>query len=373
MRIASNTNTCHIHLAFMMMLLFVTSCSRNKNIGIINSVHYSTLENSKALDKMGGCIEYDSVTFSDGSYAVMRMMFSPQNWLVRYVGKDGKLLATVSAASETQVQRLVYGYDEKGRLKYLLHFDVRKDTDIDGYDNDSVYLFFRQAIDSIDFHRPDLMRHIVSEVMYGDDGYAHEITERPTGKVIKAPVGYKLNINVDPCVRFWMSDLNGGYLVLITVIVPVSNGAKEFSIKRFVDFTLTIEEYYKNGRLRMTVCHPNPSYPDDVKATVIHKAENGADIYTHLYGSSTDTLIHIWKDGRLQEETLKSKWGTVLNKKSYHYLPSGEIKKEEQGFDFKSKVLKRKSIKPVKLSDIPLEKDEMNPLRRKSWIDVYGE
>ena len=95
------------------------------------------------------------------------------------------------------------------------------------------------------------------------------------------------------------------------------------------------------------------------------------NIYTILYDNSTDTLTRIGKDGRLQEEILKSKWGTVLNTKHYNYLSSNKVRREERKLDFKTRAMKPTVVTILHLSDMPLEEDEMNPLQGGSWMEVY--
>lgn len=90
---------------------------------------------------------------------------------------------------------------------------------------------------------------------------------------------------------------------------------------------------------------------------------NGANIYSLQFGNSTDTLISTWKDGLMQEEVIKSKWGTVLNVKRYYYLPLGKVKEEERRFDFKEKKLKSAVEKIINISDLLSEDDLINPLK----------
>lgn len=360
-----------ILLVFMLLLLMLgTACRHRKAIEITNFTHHDIWNATETL-KGTDCIEYDSVTFSDGSYAVRQMRYAPQNWLTRFVGKEEQLIATVSAASETYTQRLIYGYDDRGRLKYLLRFDAMREPDMDDETTDSAYLHFRLAIDSADFRQPDTNRHILSEIIYGDDGLVHEVTEKPSGKIIKAPQGYKLQVSVDPCVSFWASDLSGGYFLLKTDIVPVTKNQETYSIKRFVDFIPTTEEYYRHGQRCKIVCHPNPNYNDDVKMTITRRTDQGENIYARVYENSSDTLISTWKDGYLQKEILKSKWGTVLNEKRYYYLPSGKVRREERGFDYKTKTLNSTIVKMMEFSDILPEDEIMDPLQGASWWNVY--
>lgn len=47
-----------------------------------------------------GFIEYDSVRFSDGSYAVHRLQYAPQNSLTEFFDNKGRTIATIARASE---------------------------------------------------------------------------------------------------------------------------------------------------------------------------------------------------------------------------------------------------------------------------------
>lgn len=366
-------NIYALYVAFSVLLL-TAACSLDNKIEITNLMHTDMREDSDCIKKTG-FMDYDSVTYSDGSYAVSMLQWAPQNWLIKYVDKDGRLMATISAASENEPQRIVYGYDDKDRLKYILQFDINLMRDFDFTEErcDSAYLHFRLAIDSLDFSRPDTSRHKLAEIEYSNEGYAYKVEDRASGKKITAPTGYKLNVSVDPCVCFWESDINGGFYYLKVDVVPLKKGNGDYFIKRFVDFKPTTEEYYQNGQLVKTVCHPNPNYPDDVKITTSCKRVNGANIYSLQFGNSTDTLISTWKDGLMQEEVIKSKWGTVLNVKRYYYLPLGKVKEEERRFDFKEKKLKSAVEKIINISDLLSEDDLINPLKNDSWWNVYGE
>lgn len=166
-------------------------------------------------------LEYDSVTFTDGSYAVKQLKYSPQNSLIRYIDSNGQLMATIAAPSECYPQKLIYGYDENRRLKYLLNFDVLLDGDFEYFTTEDEYLQFRHAIDSVDFQHPDLKRHILTEIIYDRDGMAREIIERPSGGSIKAPENHKLDVRVVPCENFWYSDIEGGHFILRTEVIPL--------------------------------------------------------------------------------------------------------------------------------------------------------
>lgn len=232
-------------LILPMWIILLTACSQRTRIEITDFKHYNVYDNPEILVEQG-CIGYDSVIFSDGSYAVRQLKYSPQNSLIRYIDSDGKLIATISAASETYAQRLIYGYDGNGRLKYLLRFEDMLEPDFHDDATESAYLQFRLAIDSIDFRYPDLKRHTLSEIIYGNDGVAREMIEQPSGKSIKAPDDYRLEVSIVPCESFWESDLNGGCFLLKADMVPI-NPIGNYTVKCFEDFTLISEEHYKDG------------------------------------------------------------------------------------------------------------------------------
>ena len=202
---------CRHYLGALFVVVFVllSACKRDKPIEITGFAHYDFWDDPD-IRKHKGCVDYDSVTFSDGSYAVKRLGYAPLNRLTRYVDKNGRLMATVSGASETFDQRLVYGYDGNGRLTCLLRFDEKLEQDFYDESTDSAYLHFRLAIDSIDFDRPDTTRHTLSRIFYDGDGHVREVHEIPSGRSIQAPDGYRLEVNVAPCVGFWSDDLDGG-------------------------------------------------------------------------------------------------------------------------------------------------------------------
>lgn len=357
---------------FAVVFVLLSACQGDKPIEITGFAHYD-FWNDPDIRKHKGCVDYDSVMFSDGSYAVKRLGYAPLNRLTRYVDKNGRLMATVSGASEAFDQRLVYGYDGNGRLTCLLRFDDKLDPDFHDESTDSVYLHFRLAIDSIDFDRPDTTRHTLSRIIYGGDGHVREVHEIPSGKVIQAPDGYKLDVNVVPCVGFWSDDLDGGTCLFKVNVMPVYNNVGTYFIKRFVDFIPITEEYYRNNECDSIVCHPCPRYPDDVRMTKKRKVGNGVNVYVTMFEGCSDTLISVWKDGLLREEKLKSKYGTVLNVMNYSYPITGKVKCEEIQYDYKMKELKSVSTEILEFSDLPSEKEEMNPLANSLWREVYEE
>lgn len=237
MKTIVNASRIRHFLILPIWIFLIAACSQKPQVEISKFYCYSALDDPNYIQEW---IKYDSIIFSDGSYAVMQLKTSPMNSLIRYIDSDGQLMSTVAAASETYPQKLIYGYDENGRLKYLLDYDGQLDTDFDHEYSEDDYMRYRLAIDSVDFRNPDLNRHIFTEIIYDEDGIAREITEQPSGKSIKAPENHRLDVRVVPCENFWYSDLNGGFFVLQTDIIPL-NQTSDRAVERYEDFEKVVE------------------------------------------------------------------------------------------------------------------------------------
>ena len=104
-----------------LVLLLVTSCNK-EDISIAYFKQLQSIsDNTNKEDSLMmpcGFIEYDSVRFSDGSYAVHRLQYAPQNSLTEFFDNKGRTIATIARASECYAQTLVYDYDDEGRLAH---------------------------------------------------------------------------------------------------------------------------------------------------------------------------------------------------------------------------------------------------------------
>ena len=96
-----------------LVLLSVASCNKED----ISITYFKQLQSmpdntnkEDSLIKYCGLIEYDSVRFSDGSYAVHRLQYAPQNSLTEFFDNKGRTIATVARASECYAQTLMYNY-----------------------------------------------------------------------------------------------------------------------------------------------------------------------------------------------------------------------------------------------------------------------
>lgn len=74
-------NIYALYVAFFVLLL-TAACSLDNKIEITNLMHTDMREDSDCIKKTG-FMDYDSVTYSDGSYAVSMLQWAPQNWLIK--------------------------------------------------------------------------------------------------------------------------------------------------------------------------------------------------------------------------------------------------------------------------------------------------
>lgn len=366
------------------ILLLVVSCNSSRDsIEIVDFVHYDIHTSLDEVTKLG-YIDYDSVRFSDGSYATYKLQGAPQNSLTEFIDNRGRRIATVSNASECYGQVIIYKYDKEDKLTNLVYFTDSDRLDLyddkkykewwyDNTDSTSYYKVFRNRIETIDYEHPDTSFYRQINIAYDKDGMAVKATDVNSGNVIEAPQGYLLDISVEPCVRFWGSDLDGGHFIFKVCVKPKEPIPVEYTMFRYADFVPTLEENYKNKTLARTVLYPNPTYCEHYKETRIMTHENGRNVYTISYDGKSDIIKREWSKGRLLIERRISMYGTTLEKVSYSYsLPSSQVKVIKEVIDYESMTLKKKAEAYTTLSDIGLESDEMQPLKHSyEWENVY--
>ena len=183
---------------------------------IVDSIGYNIHDHADRLQGTN-LLEYDSLIFSDGSIAVYRLANAPLNSLTEYRDQNGRLMATISRASECDGQVMIRRYDDRGRLLHLVVGYETLDVD-DDETNDywmgngavSPYLAFRQRMDKLDYAHPDTARYVQYDMTYNDDGDVVKVTKALSAEVIEATEGYKLDVSAEPCNSFWESDLDGG-------------------------------------------------------------------------------------------------------------------------------------------------------------------
>lgn len=361
--------TLYIIVAVVAAMLFVTSCNNQEEIAIIYFKQQQSLPDNTnkedSLIKYCGLIEYDSVRFSDGSYAVHRLQYAPQNSLTEFFDNKGRTIATVARASECYAQTLVYDYDNEGRLSHLLEY---KSEIFDGLDSDSAsygrnkegYLGFRQMIAQLDYEHPDTARYEQTNIEYDRNGDAVRAYVVYGKDRIVAPDGYKLEVAVQPCLSFWQSDINGGFYVFHVRMKPKSKDMPAYKVCRFADFMPSVESDYRNGCIVKTIWHRHPSMcPDDADRVFIPVRVGELNVYSAT-GDDGSKHQRAYKNGLLAYTQTVSKYGTLLEKETYTFLPNNKAKVAVESMDNPTKTLKTQSVSIIDVPHPEAYQEDMN-------------
>ena len=369
--------------AAVLVLSVAGSCKRAANVAgsldIVDSIGYNIHDHADRLQGTN-LLEYDSLRVSDGSIAFYRLANAPLNSLTEYRDQNGRLMATISRASECDGQVMIRRYDDRGRLLHLVVGYETLDVD-DDEKNDywmgngavSPYLAFRQRMDELDYAHPDTARYVQYDLTFNDDGDVVKVTKALSSEVIEAPEGYKLDVSAEPCNSFWESDLDGGVYVFKVAVRPVKPDQPEYTIMRYADFVPAIEQNFRNGILERIVMYPEPSYPDSKRMVVTREDKGNSHLYTCKIDGDNQSYQTEWRDGLKRYKQTVSPYGTVLKRTSYEYsLPSTRVKAVFEVIDYETGKLKTDKVEFVEQVDLGAETDEMD-LMRTVWIwgNVY--
>lgn len=349
-------------------LLLIASCNREDISITYFKQLQSTSDNTNKEDSLmmpWGFIEYDSVRFSDGSYAVHRLQYAPQNSLTEFFDNKGRTIATVARASECYAQTLAYDYDDEGRLSHLLEY---KSEIFEGLDSDSAsyertregYLGFRQMIADMDYEHPDTAKYQQTNIEYDKNGDAVKAYIVYGKDSIVVPNGYKLTISVKPCLSFWQSDLNGGFYIFHVKMEPKRKDLPNYKVCRYVDFMPSMESYYRDGCIVKTVWHHDPYIQSDDKDLIFAPVRIGnLNVYSVTWEDGSKHQ-RAYKNGMLAYKQEISKYGTVLKKETYSFSSNNKVKVTYETIDYKTKTLKPLSTSVIDVPNMEMYHEDMN-------------
>ena len=368
-----------VFVGMFVIALLLWACKDNGRIKISYRVQYDRHDTSIG-ERMSNILEFDSVVFSDGSYAIYQQRCSPQNSLYEFFNKEGRVIATVAQASECYEQVIVYKYDDNGRLANLLYFYGGSDESekySDWYGGSSMidYETLRSRIETVDIVHPDTTKYLHFSIEYDREGKASIVRNVNTGKVIEAPKEYMLDVNIGQCTRFWESDLHGGYYIFKVCVKPKITSVKDYTLFHYADFEPVLEENFRNGLLVRATVYANKGHSDSRTWTKSFSKKNGDNIYSSYEYGNGDTLKTVWRNHYLISKQRVSQYGTVLEQDTYLYeLPSSQVKAIHEKLDFESMKMKNVSESFITLFEIGKEEDEMKLLKYDcSWHNVYTE
>ena len=351
-----------------LVLLSVASCNKED----ISITYFKQLQSmpdntnkEDSLIKYCGLIEYDSVRFSDGSYAVHRLQYAPQNSLTEFFDNKGRTIATIARASECYAQTLVYNYDDEGRLAHLVRYKDEIfeciDTDSASYERDKEgYLGFRQMIADMDYEHSDTAKYQQTNIEYDKDGDVVKAYMIYGNDRIVAPSRYKLTIAVKPCLSFWQSDLDGGFYIFHVTMEPKRKDMLEYKVCRFADYMPSMESEYRNGRIIKIVWHHDPCIePDDKDLVFIPIRTGDLNVYSVTLEDGSKHQ-RAYKNGLLAYKQEISKYGTILKKETYSFPSNNKVKVTYETIDYKTKTLKTQSTSVMDVPNMEMYHEEMN-------------
>ena len=364
-----------------LVLLSVASCNKED----ISITYFKQLQSmpdntnkEDSLIKYCGLIEYDSVRFSDGSYAVHRLQYAPQNSLTEFFDNKGRTIATVARASECYAQTLMYNYDDEGRLAHLVRYKDEIfeciDTDSASYERDKEgYLGFRQMIADMDYEHPDTAKYQQTNIEYDKDGDVVKAYMIYGNDRIVAPSGYKLTIAVKPCLSFWQSDLDGGFYIFHVTMEPKRKDMLEYKVCRFADYMPSMESEYRNGRIIKIVWHHDPCIePDDKDLVFIPVRAGDLNVYSVTWEDGSKHQ-RVYKDGLLAYKQEISRYGTALKKETYSFLSDKKVKITYETIDYKTKALKTISTSVMNVPNMEKFHEDINVISGNyRWENYYN-
>ncbi|MBQ8606857.1 MAG: hypothetical protein IJ417_01510, partial [Bacteroidaceae bacterium] len=319
------------------------NCSNSKEqLTIVEHIHYDYSEENEAvinfLHQLGGMCEYDSIIFSDGSWAIYKCKSAPMNSLLEIFDKEGRLLATESQTSECYPQYVVYNYDPKDRLTNLIVSVVADFPDIIRAENK--ILAFRQQITDIDYSNPDTARYEQINIKYNAEGDVTKVYKMWQNEEIVALQGYVLRISMEPCASFWESDLDGGEYIFKVVMHPKNTELTDFYVSYYADFYPTFQQKFEDDVWVKSILYPNPSYVEHVAKEMMEFEEDGdKHIYTWSSENEEKQYRTIWKKQLPYMEQVVSPYQTVLKQIEYNYdksLTDVEVVHKEYNYQKKN-------------------------------------
>ena len=316
-------NRKQLNFVIVMLAALAFGACRQDTADNITITHFLELSavNDPDNPAMQNYAEYDSVAFSDGSYAVHLTGRAPMNQLTEFFDSHGRTIATISRASECYAQALAYNYDDKGRIRHIICFNSEMFDGLDScqYQRDrNGYLGFRQMLENLDYSNPDTANYTQTNIEYDKQGNAVRMYTPLRKNSIDAPKGYRLIIELRECSSFWASDIRGGTFNLHVTREPINRNASNYQTDRFLWYMPTVTFVYRNGEIHEATIFEENRKP----RKFLPKTTNGINVYT-IHQDNGDCLQTAFKGGKLTYEQKVSKYGTILSRNSYTYNANG--------------------------------------------------
>ena len=212
----------------------------------------------------------------------------------------------------------------------------------------------------MDYEHPDTAKYQQTNIEYNKDGDAVKAYIVYGSDSIVAPSGYKLTVEVKPCLTFWQSDLHGGFYIFHVKLEPESKVMSNYKVCRYADFIPSVESDYRNGRIVKIVWHHDSCIePDDPDIVFVPTRTGDLNVYSVTWEDGSK-IQRAYKDGLLAYKQEISRYGTVLRKETYSFPSNSKVKVTYETIDYKTKTLKTQSTSVMDVPDIEMYREDMN-------------
>ena len=122
----------------------------------------------------------------------------------------------------------------------------------------------------------------------------------------------------------------------------------------------SVESDYRNGCIVKTIWHRHPSMcPDDADRVFIPVRVGELNVYSST-GDDGSKHQRAYRNGLLAYTQTVSKYGTLLEKETYTFLPNNKAKVAVESIDYPTKTLKTQSVSIIDVPHLEAYQEDMN-------------
>ena len=141
---------------------------------------------------------------------------------------------------------------------------------------------------------------------------------------------------------------------------PKNKNQSAYKVCRFADFMPSVESDYRNGYIVKTIWHRHPSMcPDDADRVFIPVRVGELNVYSST-GDDGSKHQRAYRNGLLAYTQTVSKYGTLLEKETYTFLPNNKAKVAVESIDYPTKTLKTQSVSIIDVPHPEAYQEDMN-------------
>lgn len=245
-------------------------------------------------------LNVDTVVAKDGIKIIVTTRQFPMNELIEVQNDKDQTLAFCASCSErVSYQGIKYRYDKAGRLIGLAEC---WDLEIEDVSTDKFRKWvFDENVNSEGYSRLDFV--------FDGQGNIVRITDPITNNNIQAPANHKIEWKVEQNSAFWISDINGGTLLINLYVVPINKSSKDYVKMNYHFYSLRLIEEYKDNKKVKTTLYNIEGIP--VK-TISKISEGDKHIYTITSYEDNKKIVYTWIKGYPVRMEQISNYGTTL-------------------------------------------------------------